>query len=338
MNRSRIACAAALTLALAPLGAGTASAARRPQGPPPPPKATGGKKVTTVAQGVPTPTQFAFGRGTVFVAGAGAEDGSAPGGSYTLKGGRATRVKGSPRMVFGLAFSGGTLYASSGPTIVAARGWNGRSFAGGFKTIFTGPKGFTGFNGIAIGPDGLIYAGVSMAEKGDSKKVDAPFAQSIVTLTTDGRDLRSYATGLRQPWMLTFAPGADTPLATALGQENLGRKQPPDYVIAPADGDDYGFPSCNWSKPDACADFARPLSLLPAHSSPMGIGVIGQKVYLALFTGTGRGPQVVSVPLAGGDKTTPLLNGFAAPVVALGTNGGWVYAGDVTGAIYRVKG
>ncbi|HST41348.1 MAG TPA: hypothetical protein VLK58_17655, partial [Conexibacter sp.] len=196
MTRTRIACAAALTLALAPLGAGTASAARRAQGPPPPPKATGGKKVTTIAQGIPTPTQFAFGRGTVFVAGAGAEDGSAPGGVYTLKGGRATRVKGSPRMVFGLAFSGGTLYASSGPTIVAASGWNGKTFTGGFKTIFTAPKGFTGFNGIAI-RDGLIYAGVSMAEKGDSKKVDAPFAQSIVTLTTSGRDLTSYATGLR---------------------------------------------------------------------------------------------------------------------------------------------
>jgi glucose/arabinose dehydrogenase len=337
MNRSRIVSAAALTLALVPLGAATAPAARRaPQGPPPPPVAAHGAKVATVAQGVPTPTQFAFARGTVFVAGAGAEDGSAAGGLFVLKHRRATRVKGSPRSVFGIAWSGGTLYLSSGPTIVAASGWNGKAFRS-FKTIYTGPRGFPGFNGIAIGPDGLIYAGVSMARTGDARRVDLPFAQSIVTLSTDGRDVRPFATGLRQPWMLTFAPGATSPLATALGQENLGRKQPPDYVIAPQAGDDYGFPGCNWSKPAACATFAKPISLLPAHSSPMGIGTIGDTLYVALFTGTGRGPQVVSLPLAGGNKTTPVLSGFAAPVVALGTHAGSIYAGDVTGAVYRVK-
>lgn len=336
MNRSRIARAAALALALAPLGASPALAARRPQGPPPPPKAANGAKVVTVAQGVPTPTQFAFARGAVFAAAAGAEDGSTPGGVFLLKGGRAAYVKGTPRMAFGVAWSRGTLYISSGPSIYAGTGWNGKRFAA-VKKVFTAPRGFTGFNGIAIGPDDRIYAGVSMSERGDARKVNAPFAQSIVSLTTDGRDLRSVATGLRQAWMLTFAPGATAPLATALGQENLGRKQPPDYVIEAEEGQDYGFPACNWSKPDACADFARPISLLPAHSSPMGIGVIGSKIYLALFTGTGKGPQVVSVPLAGGNKTTPLLTRFAAPVVALGTHGGFVYAGDVTGAVYRVK-
>src|SRR5262249_3920943 len=127
MQRSRIVRAAALSLVLAPLGAAPALAARRaPQGPPPPPKAAGGKKVTTVAQGVPTPTQFAFARRTVFVSGAGAEDGSAPGGLYTVARGRATRVKGSPRSVFGIAYAGGTLYLSSGSTILTATGWNGR--------------------------------------------------------------------------------------------------------------------------------------------------------------------------------------------------------------------
>ncbi|MDO8184498.1 hypothetical protein Q5424_08970 [Conexibacter sp. JD483] len=339
MNRSRMAFAATLTLALAPLTVGTASAARRPQGPPPPPKAANGAKVTTLAQGVPTPTAFAFAGTTTFVSGAGAEDGSAPGGLYTVAKGRATRVAGAPKAIYGLAWDGRTLFASSGPRLVAASGWNGRRFSSGFRAIWTGPRGFSNLNGIALGPDARLYAGVTMGRNGDHAKVDAPFAQSIISLTKRGEDVTTYASGLRQPWQLTFAPGSDTPLATALGQENLGRTQPPDYVIAPRDGDDYGFPSCNWSKPAACAGFARPLALLPAHSSPMGIGVIGQRIYLALFTGTGRGPSVVSIPLAGGSaKPKPLLVGFAAPVVALGTHAGQVYAGDVTGAIYRVKG
>lgn len=334
MIRTRFARTAACALTLAGLGAGTgvANAARAP----PPPRAANGAKVETVAQGVPTPTQFAFADGTVFVAAAGAEDGSAPGGVFVLADGRAKLVPGSPRMAFGVAWHEETLYVASGPSILAMSGWDGARFADR-ETIYTGPRGFPGFNGIAIGPDGLIYAGVTMTARGDSRKVNAPFAQSIVTLTTDGQDAQVYARGLRQPWMITFVGDQPTPYATAIGQENLGRRQPPDYVIKPKQGADYGFPKCNWSRPPACRGFAKPISLLPAHSSPMGLGAIGGRLYLAMFTGTGRGPEVVSIPLKGGNKTKPLLTRFAAPVVALGTDDGYVYAGDVTGAVYRVK-
>jgi glucose/arabinose dehydrogenase len=334
MIRTRLTRAAACALALAGLGAGAgvAQAARAP----PAPRAANGAKVQTVARGVPTPTQFAFADGTVFAAAAGAEDGSAPGGVFVLADGRARRVPGSPRSAFGIAWHQDALFVASGPRIVALRGWDGARFAGK-ETIYTGPRGFPGFNGIAIGPDGLIYAGVTMTAKGDARKVDAPFAQSIVTLTTAGEDARVHARGLRQPWMIAFAGGQKLPYATALGQENLGRRQPPDYVIKPRPGDDYGFPACNWSRPPACRRFAKPIALLPAHSSPMGLGAIGDRLYLALFTGTGRGPEVVSIPLKGGGRTTPLLTRFAAPVVALGTHDGYVYAGDVTGAVYRVK-
>jgi glucose/arabinose dehydrogenase len=338
MHRLRFARAAAVALALIPLGAGTASAADRAQGPPPPPTAAGGAKVETLGAGIPTPTEFAFADdGTTFVAAAGAEDGSAPGGLFVLADGKATLVPGSPRSVFGVAWKGDVLYLSSGPQILAATGWDGTKFAA-IKPIFTGPKKFTGFNGIAIGPDGRIYAGVTMGKTGDHAKVKAPYAQSVISMTTSGKQVKSFARGLRQPWMIAFAPGQSSPLVTALGQENLGRRQPPDYVIRARQGQDYGFPTCNWSKPAACKGRPKPISLLPAHSSPMGIGVLGKKVYLALFTGTGRGPQVVSIPLQGGTKTTPVLNGFAAPVVALGTHDGYVYAGDLTGTVYRVKG
>lgn len=337
-HRAQLARAAALALALVPLGAVAAPAQSRRGAAPPPPRAAGGAKVETIARGVPTPTQFAFAAdGTAFVAAAGAEDGSGPGGVFVLKDGRAVRVPGAPRMVFGAAWADDVLYLSSGPQILAARGWDGTRFAT-IEPVYTGPKKFPGFNGIAIGPDGRIYAGVSMTGRGDARKVDAPYAQSVISLTTEGKRVKNVSRGLRQPWMLTFAPGERSPLVTALGQENLGRRQPPDYVIRAKQGQNYGFPACNWSRPKACKRFAKPLSLLPAHSSPMGIGVLGKKVYLALFTGTGRGPQVVSVPLKGGNRTTPLLSGFAAPVVALGTHDGHVWAGDLTGAIYRVKG
>jgi hypothetical protein len=65
----------------------------------------------------------------------------------------------------------------------------------------------------------------------------------------------------------------------------------------------------------------------------MGLAALGGKLYVALFTGTGRGPEVVAMPLSGG-KPTRALGGFVAPVVALGAHGGKLYAGDLTGSIY----
>jgi hypothetical protein len=47
------------------------------------------------------------------------------------------------------------------------------------------------------------------------------------------------------------------------------------------------FQLTNWSVPSACAPYATPLELLPAHATPMGIGANGDTVYIALYTGIG---------------------------------------------------
>jgi hypothetical protein len=59
-------------------------------------------------------------------------------------------------------------------------------------------------------------------------------------------------------------------------------------------------------------------------------------VYVALYGGLGKGPVVVSMPPTGG-KPKVFLSGFPAPVIALGTVGGSLYAGDQSGVIYRVR-
>jgi hypothetical protein len=68
----------------------------------------------------------------------------------------------------------------------------------------------------------------------------------------------------------------------------------------------------------------------------MGLGALGGKLYVALFGGTGKGPEIVSMPLSGGAFKVALV-GFVAPVVALGVQGGKVYAGDLTGSIYSFR-
>jgi hypothetical protein len=304
---------------------------------PPPPKTTNGHAVTVVARGIPTPTTFAFGGGQVFVAGFGDEEKpKVTGGVYVLKGGKPVKLPGSPPHVFGLAYSKGTLYVSGGVRvgeIFAWSGWNGTRFTKS-RTVVGVQKRFTSFNGLAVAPDGSLYAAISLgdAKSDDYSKGKTLYANDVVKVDPNTGKITVVATGMRQPWQLAFVPGHDGPLVTDLGQENLGKKRPVDRVLEIKQGADFGFPSCP-AKPATCSKYDQPFAVFPAHSSPMGLAPLGGKLYLALFSGTGKGPEVVSMPLAGG-KYAPALVGFAAPVVALGAHGGKIYAGDVTGSVY----
>ena len=64
------------------------------------------------------------------------------------------------------------------------------------------------------------------------------------------------------------------PFVSELGQENLGKKRPPDYVLEATEGSDFGFPECP-AKPASCSKYTKHFAQFPAHSSPMGLGVLG---------------------------------------------------------------
>jgi glucose/arabinose dehydrogenase len=314
------------------VGACLVPATAAAQGPPPPPTAANGNAVQTVAGpgSVASPVAFAFGAGKTFVASGGAEDGSAPGGIFTAGGGSAKLVPNSPKVVFGLVWHKGTLYVSGDQKLYAYSGWNGSKFAKR-KLVFKGPKGFSGFGGLSW-HKGRIYAGVAISKfKYDSRKSPQPYAQSLVTLKPNGSDIRTVAHGLREPWQMTFVKGIPDPFVSVLSQDNL-KVGPPDYIIRARSGQNYGFPKCNWNSAKACKPFAKPYLLLEPHSSPMGIGSIGKRIYVALF-----GKMQVATFKVGAGKPKPFLSGFAAPVVGVGIHGGYVYGSDLTGAVYRVK-
>ena len=253
--------------------------------------------VSVVARGIPTPTSIAFLEGQTFVAGFGDEQHpKVTGGVYLLKGGKPVKVAGSPAHVFGLASAGGTLYVSGGTTsaddkILAWSGWNGTRFMKS-RVVVAAPKGFTSFNGLAIGPDGMLYTGVSLGDKPalDHTKGTSPYANDVLRVDPASGAITVQATGLRQPWQLTFAPGSKAPFVSELGQENLGKKRPPDYVVEATEGSDFGFPECP-AKPASCSKYTKHFAQFPAHSSPMGLGVLGSTLYIALFGGTGKGPR-----------------------------------------------
>src|ERR1700733_11297730 len=156
----------AALIAASAVATGVAASTAMAAGPPPPPTATNGHQVQLVASGLHTPTSFAFGGGNVFEGDGGAESKTAPpnGGVFLLKGGTATLIPGSPQFVAGLAWRAGALYVSGGFVttgkwqLLKWSGWNGTTFTKQ-KAIYTAPKKFQGFNGLAFGADGRLYVG-----------------------------------------------------------------------------------------------------------------------------------------------------------------------------------
>jgi glucose/arabinose dehydrogenase len=326
-TRFKHAALAALAIALVVPAAAAAQA-------PPPPTAANGATVKTLAQGLPTPTDFAFRKRVTLVSAFGdPEDPTTRGGIFRIRKGQAKLLKNSPKQVAGIAFRKRKLYVSANQRIVVMSRWNGHRFLRK-RTLYRGPEGFDGFSGIAFGPDGRLYAGVQLDDSTDEKPDHSPFARSVVSLKPNGTDIKVVAKGLRQPWQLTFVKGIADPFVSVLADERT--PTPPDWIVKAKPGDDYGYPTCTQLTNQPCHGFDKPIALLDDHASPMGISPIERTLYVALFGGLGQGPVVVSMNTAG-KQVTPFLTGYVAPVLAVGTRRGFVYTGDLTGAIYRVK-
>ncbi len=332
---------AALTVALIGVAgiAQTASAAG-----PPLPVAKNGNKVKVFATGVAVPTQITFRRKTAFISG-GAED-KIKGGLYYVSPGssKAKRVPGTPPVAFGVVWHAHRLYVNLGTEIRVLRGWTGKKFRHSRTLVSFNPKNFNYFTGLEFGPNGKLYTGVGL--QFDHKASKRPYSNSVVAINPRSGKIRTVSTGLRQPWMLTFLKGMSSPLVTVLGQDQPKNTQAPDLIVKATPGADFGFPSCNWSNFKSCRKmgFKDPvLTLGPADPSPspMGITHKGGKLFVALFNGmtakTGPvGPEVITTNVKG-SVIRDFVTGFVAPLVLAHYQGGYLYMGDLTGQVYRVK-
>ncbi len=304
------------------------------------PQATNGHKVSLVATGLTTPTTFAFGGGSVFE-GDGGNLPKSPGGIYVLKSHRATLVPGSPAFVAGLAWHKNTLYISGGVltakgpqfVILAWSGWTGTKFTQ-HKVFYQAPKTLSGFDGLAFGPDGRLYVGVGLAQTNDHSKPTTPFEYDVLAFNLKTAKPTIFARGIRQPWQTAFAGKDPNPFITDLGQDS-GAKNPPDFLLHVTSGDNFGFPSCNWTSKKACQAFATPFKLFAPHTDVGGIAIVGKTIYLTEFGMGSVPPQIVSVPVKGG-KVKVVVKGIPGPVIGIGAHNGWLYFGALNGTVYRV--
>jgi hypothetical protein len=314
--------------------AGTTAVAAGSSGP----KTRKGKAAQVVSKVAFTPTSFAFGAGQVFVS-----DGTPPpeapvGGVYVIKAGKLVKLPGSPPLSFGVVWHKGTLYVSGPNDILAWSGWTGTTFTTQ-KTIYqVKSKKFTGFNGLGFGANGRLYVGIDLGNGNDHGPATGPHQYDMLSMTAKGKDVKVVARGIRQPWQMAFPKGSSSPYVSDLGQD-AGAKNPPDLVLRVRQGQDYGFPKCNWTKAGPCRGKAKPFQKFAAHTDVMGLGIIGKRLYMSEFAKA----QVAPIPLKGGKPRVELSGFNGHQIVGLGVHNGWVYVGMIAagpkslGAIYRFK-
>jgi hypothetical protein len=318
---------------------------------PPPPKTFGGAKLSLFATGLKNPTSFAFGDGAVFAGDSGNSMGVPNGGVWVIKHHHAVAIPNAPIFVGGMQFYKGALYLSGvvltpgGPMwqIMKWSHWTGATFKTR-KVIYTGPKGFQGFNGVAFGPDGRLYVGVDAGLLNGNDHGPAnlsPFLYDILSMTPSGKHVKVFARGIRQPWQMAFVAGSSDPFVSDLGQDT-GAVNPPDFLLKVHKGDNYGFPTCNWTAGSPCKHFTKPFKRFSPHFDPMGVAVIGKRLYLGSFLGPNAsgGGALYRLSVTGG-KLKPVVIGFPAATDALAEHGGFLYVGGSTmagaGLVWRVK-
>ncbi|HET9719368.1 MAG TPA: hypothetical protein VFP55_04750 [Solirubrobacteraceae bacterium] len=319
----------------------------------PAPKTYQGAKATLYATGPSNLTSFAWLSGTMFAGDSGNSQTVPNGGLDVIRDHVATRIPSSLLFVGGLAVHKHVLYISAadvgsqGPQfqILAWSGWNGASFTKR-RTVYTAPKGFDGFNGLAFAPNGRLLVGVDvgLTDRNDHGPAStSPFVYDILSMTTAGKHLKVFARGMRQPWQMAFAKGDSSPFVSDLGQDANSAGQPinpPDFILHVKQGQNYGFPKCNHMPGSDCKGYAKPFKTLTPHFDPMGMAVIGKTLYVGSFLGAKQsGGALYSIPLAGG-KLKPVVTGFPAATDALAVHSGALFVGGQTqagtGIVYKV--
>jgi glucose/arabinose dehydrogenase len=129
-----------------------------------------------------------------------------------------------------------------------------------------------------------IYIGVgsfsNVAEKGIDKEVNRA---CILEINPDGTGLRIFASGLRNPVGMDWAPGTNTLWASVNERDELGDDLVPDYLTSVQDGGFYGWPYSYFGKhldprikpeeqrPDLVEKAIVPEVKLGSHTASLGL-------------------------------------------------------------------
>jgi glucose/arabinose dehydrogenase len=123
-----------------------------------------------------------------------------------------------------------------------------------------------------------IGSGSNVAENGMNEEL---MKANILEVNPDGTGLRVYASGLRNPVGMDWAPGSNTLWTTVNERDLLGDDLVPDYLTSVKDGGFYGWPYSYWgqhldprmkeSRPDLVKNAIIPEVDLGSHTASLGL-------------------------------------------------------------------
>jgi len=186
------------------------------------------------------------------------------------------------RRPFGLAFRGNALYAGTVNAIVRFDYKPGQTVAGGEPvSIASLPRGGHSTRNILFNRDGSkMYVAVGSGSNVDDETSE-PLRAAITELTPDGRQVRTFASGLRNPIGLAWNPANGTLWTTVNERDGLGDDLVPDYITEVKAGAFYGWPFSYIGKnvdprrrgehPELVARTILPSLLIESHSAPIGM-------------------------------------------------------------------
>ena len=192
----------------------------------------------------------------------------------------------------GLALHDGYLYVGDLRGIWRIAYKDGQTVGGAPEKVTTRvedlrPRGGHVTRDIAFAPDGSLYLAMGSRDNISDFK---PGAQ-VFKVNADG-SMSEFASGLRNPVGIAFAPGTSTLYVCTNERDGLGDDLPPDYFTSVKPGGFYGYPFAYtgrnpdpvWSVKDPAkvAASITPDVLFHAHSAPVG---------LAFYTGASFPPE-----------------------------------------------
>lgn len=174
------------------------------------------------------------------------------------------------RVPVGLAWYAGALYVASHGKVSVVRDDNGDRVSDSVENIITGLPArlypWHANNGVVFGPDNRLYFAVGSTS--DRSEETYEYAATLLSANPDGSDLRTFATGVRNPYRLAFNSQGDL-FATDNGPDGLD-VTPGDELNHIVEGGDYGFPHAFGFPPPGSGVFG-PVALFPPHASADGL-------------------------------------------------------------------
>ncbi|MBE7170582.1 MAG: sorbosone dehydrogenase family protein [Williamsia sp.] len=221
-----------------------------------------------------------------------------------------------------------------------------------------------------------IYIGVgsgsNVGENGMETEVNRA---AILQMDPDGSNMHIYASGLRNPQGMGWAPGTTTLWTAVNERDELGDDLVPDYFTSVQEGGFYGWPYSYWGQhedprlkdkqqPDLVKKAIVPDVSMGAHTASLGLAFDEKKSFPGKWAGGAfigqhgswnravlSGYKVVFVPFRGGKPSGPkedFLTGFVQdssgnkvygrPVgVAFTQQGDLLVADDASNVVWRVS-